>query len=473
MFDVLIREVAAKFGLGKHAGWILSALLGFMFKKTSGGLGGFIDIFKQKGLSGIATSWLGGANTSTPLEINATQLENAIGGGLISEIISKTGLGKGPVGMALAFMLPKVVRSLTLDGKIPTGIPAVVNQYLGEDKPATPAAPAAQRPAAPPPPMPEPPRGGFPWWLILIPLVLLLGWCMMRKPAQPPAEPAKTEAPAPAPAAKANPKLMLGWDADKLSCAGTVESDAAKTSILDALKTGLGMEPVCELAVDANTGAANWIAKLAEFLPMFKLNGAKLGFDGDDVTLEGANLPADGLNALVEKLKGLFGDKFKSMAAATAAAAAAPEPAAAPAPEAAPTPAEDPAAKLAAMAAAGNVSGEDLVNALNMATINFATGSAKISPDSMGVLEKAAAAIKAAAAGTKIEVGGHTDNVGNAASNMKLSGSRANAVVAALVKMGVDGGMLTAKGYGDTQPKAGNETPDGRALNRRMEFTLQ
>ena len=204
---------------------------------------------------------------------------------------------------------------------------------------------------------------------------------------------------------------------------------------------------------------------------MFKLNGAKLGFDGDDVTLEGANLPADGLNALMEKLKSLFGDKFKSMAAA--AVAAAPEPAAAPAPETAAAPAEDPAAKLAAMAAAGNVSGEDLVSALNMATINFATGSAKISPDSMGVLEKAAAAIKAAAAGTKIEVGGHTDNVGNAASNMKLSAARANAVVAALVKMGVGSGMLTAKGYGDTQPKAGNETPDGRALNRRMEFTLQ
>jgi outer membrane protein OmpA-like peptidoglycan-associated protein/uncharacterized protein YidB (DUF937 family) len=457
MFDILIREVAARFGLGKHAGWILSALLGLMFKKTSGGLGGFLDIFKQKGLSGLASSWLGGANAGTPLAINATQLENAIGGGLIGEIISKTGLGKGPVGMALAFMLPKIVRGLTADGNVPTGIPAAISQYLGgDDKPA--AAPA------PPPPAPEPPRGGFPWWLILIPLVLLLGWCMMRKPAQQPAEPPKAEAPAPA--AKANAKLALGWDADTLSCNGTVDSDASKSSIMEALKNGLGMEPACELMVDANTGTPSWLSKLAEFLPLFKLNGVKLGFDGDDVSLEGANLPADGLNALVDKLKALFGDKFKSMAAAAAAAAA-------PAPEPAPAPVQDPGQKLEEMAKAGNVSGEDLVQALNMATINFATGSAQVSADSMGILEKAAAAIKAAAGGTKIEVGGHTDNVGNAASNMKLSAARASAVVAALVKMGVDAGMLTAKGYGDTQPKAGNDTPDGRAINRRMEFTLQ
>lgn len=458
MFDALIREVAAKFGLGGNAGWILSALLGLMFKKTPGGLGAFLDIFKQKGLASLASSWLGGKGQGEPLAINAAQLENALGGGLISEVISKTGLGKGPVGMALAFMLPKIVRALTPDGTIPTSIPAALSQYLGEEKPAA-AAPARPAPAPHTPPPPEPARGGFQWWWLLIPLILFLGWCMMRKPAEPPKP---VEAPAPAPVAKTNAKLMLGWDADKLSaCSGTVDNDTSKTSIMDALKAAFGAETACEVAVDANTNAANWSGQLAEFLPLLKMNGVKLGFDGDDVTLEGADLPAEGLNALIDKLKALFGDKFKSMAAAAAAAAAAPEPAAV----------EDPAKKLEEMAAAGNVKGEDLVQVLNMATINFASGSAQISPDSMGILEKAAAAIKAAA-GTRIEIGGHTDNVGKPESNMKLSTGRAEAVVAALVKMGVDAGALTAKGYGDTKPKADNTTPEGRAVNRRMEFTL-
>jgi outer membrane protein OmpA-like peptidoglycan-associated protein len=263
---------------------------------------------------------------------------------------------------------------------------------------------------------------------------------------------------------------MLGWDADKLHCSGSVDSEGAKTSIMDALKAAFGADTACELGVDANTNTPNWASKLAEFLPLLKMNGVKLGLDGDEVTLEGANLPAEGLNALVEKLKALFGDKFKSMAAAAVAAAPVPSPVAA-TPDAAPV-TEDAGKKLEAMAAAGSVGGQDLVNALNMATLNFASGSAAISRDSLVILRKAAAAIKKADPGTKIEVGGHTDNVGGSTVNMKLSEARAHSVVRELVKMGVDAGMLTAAGYGDTKPRADNDTPGGRAMNRRMEFTL-
>ena len=96
MFDLLIKEVAAKFGLGNKAGSILSALLGLMFQKQSGGLGGLLDLFKQKGLASIASTWLGGGK-GLPLGINPTQLENVIGGALVEEIASKTGLGSGPI----------------------------------------------------------------------------------------------------------------------------------------------------------------------------------------------------------------------------------------------------------------------------------------------------------------------------------------------------------------------------------------
>ncbi len=101
--------------------------------------------------------------------------------------------------------------------------------------------------------------------------------------------------------------------------------------------------------------------------------------------------------------------------------------------------------------------------------INFATGSAAIQPDSLPQLEQVARLLQSDPA-LKLEVGGHTDNVGTPDSNQKLSDARAKAVVAAVVKSGIAPGRLTAVGYGQTKPVADNRTEDGRAKNRRVEL---
>ncbi len=101
--------------------------------------------------------------------------------------------------------------------------------------------------------------------------------------------------------------------------------------------------------------------------------------------------------------------------------------------------------------------------------INFETGKATIQPDSAKSLDDAAAALKAAPE-LKIEVGGHTDNVGTPQANEKLSADRAQAVMAALVTRGIAAGRMTAKGYGQTSPIADNRTEEGRAKNRRVEL---
>jgi len=72
----------------------------------------------------------------------------------------------------------------------------------------------------------------------------------------------------------------------------------------------------------------------------------------------------------------------------------------------------------------------------------------------------------------RIELGGHTDNVGGDAANMTLSEQRAKAVRDHLIGQGIDGGRITAKGYGKTKPVATNDTEEGRALNRRTEVTV-
>jgi outer membrane protein OmpA-like peptidoglycan-associated protein/tetratricopeptide (TPR) repeat protein len=72
----------------------------------------------------------------------------------------------------------------------------------------------------------------------------------------------------------------------------------------------------------------------------------------------------------------------------------------------------------------------------------------------------------------KIQINGHTDNVGNPAANLKLSNDRAQAVVNYLSANGIDPKRLSYKGFGDTQPTADNNTDEGRAQNRRTELKV-
>jgi len=70
----------------------------------------------------------------------------------------------------------------------------------------------------------------------------------------------------------------------------------------------------------------------------------------------------------------------------------------------------------------------------------------------------------------KIEVQGHTDNVGGDAYNQTLSEARAKAIVTWLTQHGIAADRLTAKGFGKTKPVADNATDTGRAKNRRVEI---
>ena len=72
----------------------------------------------------------------------------------------------------------------------------------------------------------------------------------------------------------------------------------------------------------------------------------------------------------------------------------------------------------------------------------------------------------------KIEISGHTDNVGKPADNLILSKNRAKAVVSYLVSKNIAAQRLTSKGYGETKPVADNKTDEGRAMNRRTEVKV-
>ncbi len=72
----------------------------------------------------------------------------------------------------------------------------------------------------------------------------------------------------------------------------------------------------------------------------------------------------------------------------------------------------------------------------------------------------------------KIQIEGHTDNIGKASDNLKLSQNRAKAVVTYLTNKGIAANRSTAKGFGATKPVTENKTEEGRAQNRRTEVKV-
>jgi outer membrane protein OmpA-like peptidoglycan-associated protein len=110
----------------------------------------------------------------------------------------------------------------------------------------------------------------------------------------------------------------------------------------------------------------------------------------------------------------------------------------------------------------------------NTQRIQFVTGSATLTAASKTMIKEGAKLLNSDDfKSLKVEVRGHTDDVGKDASNMVLSQNRANAVMAELVKNGVASGRITAVGFGETMPIADNKTAEGRAQNRRVAFDVR
>lgn len=101
--------------------------------------------------------------------------------------------------------------------------------------------------------------------------------------------------------------------------------------------------------------------------------------------------------------------------------------------------------------------------------IYFDNNKADIKPESYVFLNELTQWLKSKP-GIRIEISGHTDNVGSAPTNQKLSQDRANEVKKYLVAEGIDATRLSAKGFGDRQPMEPNTTEQGRAQNRRVEL---
>lgn len=289
-------------------------------------------------------------------------------------------------------------------------------------------------------------------WIVAILLILLLlilwfagkgpgsaaACCGTGPVAAAPAAPAA--APVAAPAPKPVAPLTLAANNGKITLEGTVSSDEARKQLVAEAAGVYGAGNVIDkLNVDAGAANPAWLEQVGTLLAWLK-PGKPLAITGDAsyVTLDGTVPTAAEKTERGKWAADFFGNTVTVTNNLVVQAPAAP------------------------VAKAEDVKCSDQI----AAAVTFATGSATLSPEGKKLLDAIAPCLKDG----KYEISGHTDNVGSAATNAKLSQARANAVRAYVILRGINADNVSAKGYADTKPIADNASAEGRAKNRRIEF---
>src|SRR3984957_12795342 len=322
--------------------------------------------------------------------------------------------------------------------------------------PPPPPAPAMKAEAPPPPPPTPAPSTEAQATVPQAPLPAPAP-AAMPSPAAPPAPAVATAEPT-APASAAMPtRFALSNDNGAVRASDVVPDQDAKTSITDALNAVFGADKVkSDIGVDKNATTAPWLGAFRAALDAIKGANVDAVFQGDKINVGGAAMDDSARDKVIAALKGAVGAGVTvgALSDKTAAAVAV---------------ANDRATtQLASLQSGFGV--KDLLFALNASVVNFASDSADVPESAAPFLSTAAAALKQLKAGNVLEVAGYTDNTGDAPLNLALSQKRADAVREALIKYGADPDMLLAKGYGEADPIASNDTAEGRLKNRRIEY---
>ena len=433
MFEQLINETASRFNLSTSSvSALVRGLLSLMTDERTGGPEGFVDQFRRAGLGNLITSWFGGKAGSP---VTTSQIEQALGSSGLETLTHASGMTRSVVSSVLTFLLPKVVGFLTPNGTLPGAhtLRSQISSFI--DRPSVAPIEHAIEPTTA--------RRGRSWWPWAVAAMVALAAFLLFRPSP----------------GTADPQLSLSNRDGKVTYSGVVRDQATRTAIVNGLRNTFGATNISgDVRVDPDVKAAAWTPKLGDLFASARTPGVDVHVKGDSVTLGGWVSEAD-REALAARLGGVLGARATVGSLGDVA-------------ESARRAANEKA--LSALEAIGTtgVSPDAVVRAMNLGIINFPTGSAQLSADNMEVIRASAAAIQRAPGNTRIEIGGHTDNTGEDDANLALSQARAEAVRSALVSAGVPASRLMAKGYGETNPRATNDTEYGRFQNRRIEYRV-
>lgn len=229
-------------------------------------------------------------------------------------------------------------------------------------------------------------------------------------------------------------------EAVPIVAAGTVPDEATRVAILTRLREVFGAARVIDnLAVGSVVAPPNWAAYATKIIgPDLKtVSRGQLAVDGTNVSLSGQVATEAQRQQIANDLAGNLNATYVVKNALQVA------------------PQQQ------------NVLDKTLANR----TIEFESGSARITPAGMAVLDEMAAAMKGMTT-QKFEIVGHTDNLGSRAYNLELSAERAASVKNYLTARGIDAGAISTDGAGPDRPVASNDSAEGRARNRRIEFRV-
>ncbi len=247
----------------------------------------------------------------------------------------------------------------------------------------------------------------------------------------------------PTPIELQSPTLNAMWESNKVVLTGTVNNQDSMNRVVSEANQEFGVDSVVNKLT-----LSDKVAKFGTIKGLFGLltklgNGSGLSINDDQLTIAGEVKTNMNKQSIGELAKSLFSGKINNNLSVTN-------------PE------------LIAFAECQKL----MNNLLDTAKINFQSGKAEIKPNSYELLDNLAGTIKRCP-DASFEVAGHTDSVGNIDFNMILSKKRAQAVLDHLSGLGVNVANFNAQGYGPNQPVASNETREGRAQNRRIEFKIK
>lgn len=273
---------------------------------------------------------------------------------------------------------------------------------------------------------------------------------------------------APPPPPVPNPYVLSGGvDGSTFVLEGYVPDEVTRRAVADAVRSRFPRFTVDDRLKVAAGAPTGWQACVTAGIDgVAKLDGGELRLEGTTLRIAGSTTDRSLADTLQRDVQAAAGT---GCTVAADIDFIAPEPPPAPPPPIA-VPAPDPEAER--RKAEAERCETLLREAAARGVILFEYASADLDPKSTGTLNELAR-IANTCPTFRIEIEGHTDSDGTPERHQKLSDRRAAAVVNVLIKSGVAASRLTAVGYGATRPVADNATPEGRAMNRRIEFSVK
>jgi peptidoglycan-binding protein ArfA len=313
------------------------------------------------------------------------------------------------------------------------------------------------------------PGAGWLWAFLAIPVLLALiglsglGASKRGTELAPPSvaasasltPPSSTSASAPEMPAADFGSFSIVRTSNGFSLAGELPSADVKAQFLDSIGQGMpGINLVDNLTINPNVKAPEFAGLGGVFSAAMSIPDFNFKLENGAITLTG-NAPTEELKAAAEQAAAAAWSNVKIVNNIQVVATTSP-----------PSPAPVPGAGGPACATL-----QADITELLRTPIYFDTNGATLAASSQGLMQQIADKVKGCA-DVKVAVTGYTDNTGNDVINVPLSASRAKAVADALIADGIAAGNVTSSGAGSAKPVASNDTPAGRAQNRRTEIMV-